>query len=287
MQGVSKVIIGATTPDLGVRLEINGSTFLAEQNYSLGGILIQPSISTSTTSSGWRTSTMPEMALQRDALKTAGISGWIRKSKFRKIYTPISLIGVNKFDISNNSFLENPGGNIVTSGAKISITKNKINFPGNGYVGDGITIYALLENSSINSNIIIGGSCYGIQIANPEIRNVSISNNHISSGVTNGLHITNEFRKPNKNIKISNNYISGNAGFGIGIDSGVHGVSIASNVFVANAKLFGEYDIAMSKMAAAQIEKNNLSALGIDPAWTKGRQPDRTHVNKSIRVLSF
>lgn len=287
MTGVGKVIIGATTPDLGIRLEISGSTFSTERDYSLGGILIQPSVSTKTNISGWTTSTMPEMALQRDAIDTAGVSGWIKDSKFTKIFTPITLIGASNFEVSNNYFSQNPGGNIVASGTNVFIKKNRVIFPGNGYVGDGITIYTFFEDSSIDSNIIIGGSCYGIQIANPEARNVVVSNNQISSGVTNGLHITNDYKKPNKNIKIHGNYISGNAGFGIGVDSGVHGVLITSNIFAANARLFGNYDVAISKLATAKIEEDNLSGLGIDPTWAESRLPNRTHVNPSLRVLNF
>jgi hypothetical protein len=287
VHGVSKAIIGATTPEQGIRLEINRSTFSVEHNYSLGGILIQPRTSTTVTSSGWSTSTLPEMTPQRDAIETAGVTGWIKNSKFNKIFTPVALVGANNFKIENNYFSENPGGNIVASGRNLSIKENKIIFPGNGYVGDGITIYSILENSSIKSNTIIGGSCYGIQIANPKINNVKIIGNHISSGITSGIYISNDYKKQNKNIEISSNYISGNAGFGIAIESGVGGLLITSNVFSANAKSFGEFDIAKSITANAQIKADNLSAVGIDTTWAEGRQPDRTHVNKSTRVFSY
>lgn len=285
--GVSRLIVGATTPDLGIRLEISKSSFLAEKNYSLGGILIQPSLSEKVHRSGWTTRTMPEMALQRDVINTAGVSGWIKDSKFNKIFTPVALIGANNFEVSNNYFSENPGGNIVASGSGVSIKKNKVIFPGNGYVGDGITIYTYFENSSIDSNIIIGGSCYGIQVSNPEVKNLVVSNNQISSGITNGFHMTNDYKKSNKNIRVFGNYISGNAGFGIGIDSGVRDVLISSNIFAANAKSFGEYDIAISRSAAAIIEEDNLSAVAIDLAWAEKSSPSRTHVNPSLRVLKF
>lgn len=287
MDGVRKIIIGATSLSLGINLEISESTFTSKEQYSVGGVLIQPRTSVTTTPSGLTTETMPEMAYQKDTIPTAGVSGWIKKTKFEKIFTPIALIGAKNFEISNNKFRKNPGGNIVTSGSNISIKNNEIIFPGNGYVGDGITLYTSFKKSSISGNSITGGSCYGISFYNTEFENVTITKNHISSGITNGLYISNEYKKANTALLVTDNVFTGNSGFGIGIESWVYGVTIDSNTFIGNATDFGGYDIAVSTGAEVEIGEENISAAKIDPKWAKERKPNRTHVNEHINVFRY
>lgn len=88
-------------------------------------------------------------------------------------------------------------------------------------------------------------------------------------------------------LLIKENHFTANAGFGVGIDSDVSGVTLASNYFIGNASSFGDFDIAISNTAVAVVKDDNISAQKIDPNWAKERSPNRTHVNESIRVLRF
>lgn len=264
IEGSENVIAGETARDLGVRLEISDSFVISKHAYSTGGIFIKPSTK-----------------------NAKGVSGWIVNTRFENTWSPIKLYGAKNFNVSNNVFKRNPGTNISISGTDVLISKNEIVFPGNGYIGDGITIFNPLSESRILENNITGGSCYGIWFYNSRFRNILVSRNRISSGVTNGLNVSNNKKFKSHGLLIKENHFTANAGFGVGIDSDVSGVTLASNYFIGNASSFGDFDIAISNTAVAVVKDDNISAQKIDPNWAKERSPNRTHVNESIRVLRF
>jgi hypothetical protein len=262
--GSINIIKGSTSEKLGVRLEVFDTQLISENLFSTGGISIR----------SFRRSAKP-------------VTGWIMNSEFDSVWTPILVLNANQFKINNNNFKKSPGSNIVVSGSNVTIDNNNIIFPGNGYIGDGITVYESLKNSRIINNNISGGSCYGIWFYNAEFHNILVSQNLISSGVTNGINISNDKKLKNKNLLITENHFTGNAGFGVGIDKDVSGVTLSSNYFIGNARLFGNNDISISNTASAIIDGKNISAEAIDTEWAKTRDPFRTHVNKSLNILRY
>lgn len=264
IEGSAYAITGETEKKLGIRLEISDSFLISKQAYSTGGVSIKP--------------------LTKNA---KGVSGWIVNTRFENIWSPISLLGAKGFKISSNLFKRNPGNNISISGSDILISKNEIVFPGNGYIGDGITVFNSLSESRILENNITGGSCYGIWFYDSRFKNILVSHNRISSGITNGLNVSNNKKYKNFGLLIKDNHFTGNGGFGVGIDSGVSGVTLSSNYFIGNAASFGDFDIAISSAAVATVKDDNISAHKIDPNWAKELSPNRTHVNKALKVLMF
>ena len=264
ISGSVNIIKGSTSEKLGLRVEISDTQMISKNQFSTGGVLIQP-----------------------PRINTKPVTGWIINSKFDGIWAPIMVLNAKQFKISNNSFKKNPGSNIVISGSDVAINDNDIVFPGSGYIGDGITIYESLKNSKITNNNISGGSCYGIWFFNSEFHNILVSHNRISSGVTNGLNVSNDKKLKSDSLLITENHFTGNAGFGVGIDKDVSGVTVSSNYFIGNARLFGNNDISISNTASAVIDDENISAQAIDTEWAKTRDPFRTHVNQSLKILRY
>ncbi|NYH06970.1 right-handed parallel beta-helix repeat-containing protein [Pseudomonas moraviensis] len=262
--GSINIVSGTTSQRSGLRIEISDSKFVAENTYSTAGISI--------------TST---------AENPKPVIGSITNSKFKNIWSPVLVLNAQKFEVTSNILKKNPGSNIVISGSEVLISRNDIVFPGAGYIGDGITVYESLKNSQITRNNITGGSCYGIWFFNSEFHNVLVANNRISLGVTTGINISNDKKIKSDNLLIKENHLAGNAGFGVGIDKYVSGVTLTSNYFIGNAASYGNNDISISNTASAVIEHNNISAQSIDPEWAKIRDPYRTHVNPSLKILNY
>lgn len=262
--GSINIVSGSVSQKLGLRIEISDSKFAAENTYSTAGISIMSTVE-----------------------NPKPVTGSITNSKFKNIWNPVLILDAKKFEVSRNIFKKNPGSNIVISGSEVLLSRNDIVFAGAGYIGDGITVYKSLKNSQIVRNNITGGSCYGIWFYNAEFHNVLVANNRISLGVTTGINITNDKKLKSDNLLIKENHLAGNAGFGVGIDKDVSGVTLTSNYFIGNAASYGNNDISISNTASAIIEDNNISAQPIDPEWAKVRDPYRTHVNQSLKILKY
>ena len=70
----------------------------------------------------------------------------------------------------------------------MNISNNKIHFPGNGTSGDGMTLSSL-SNVLIDSNQIIGGSCYGIALGGKN-GSITFNENLISDDITSALYFS-------------------------------------------------------------------------------------------------
>ncbi|NOR68915.1 MAG: hypothetical protein GQ532_04350 [Methylomarinum sp.] len=133
-------------------------------------------------------------------------------------------------EIKDNYFYRNSFGNIVFSYANnVTVNNNKILFSGNGTSGDGMTL-SNLQNTIIDSNQIIAGSCYGIAIGGNN-KKLKITNNLISDDITSALYF-----KPMssyKTIEIKNNIFLNNDSWSIAFNKNTifKDLIISNNIF--------------------------------------------------------
>jgi hypothetical protein len=124
-------------------------------------------------------------------------------------------------------------GNLVVGGSRVTVSRNQLIAPGNGTAGDGITVDAI-EDSLIERNVIVRGSCYGISFKSTAKR-VVVRNNLIAGGVTTAIHIRAlEKGVPrSEDLRVEENILLGNRGWGLAA-LGVDGLTVRGNVFQDN-----------------------------------------------------
>lgn len=167
---------------------------------------------------------------------------------------------LKNFRMQSNRLENNFGQNFMVSGSHLALEKNTILSPGNGGNGDGISLIGYLDNSTIIGNTIVGGSCYGIWFQISRGSNLLVSKNHISYGITGGIHFSQPtWLKPDTldSVDVANNHLYNNRGFGISIDDALRGITLRENVFYNNHPNRDE-EIGISKRAQVVTTNNRI-----------------------------
>jgi parallel beta-helix repeat protein len=175
----------------------------------------------------------------------------IRHNRIKKFHGGFLIRNKTNTLVTDNQFFQVSNGNIfILEGDNASIYNNTILFPGYGYVGDGIDIFAS-EHVRVKENYISSGFCYGILILRS--KDIQIEENIITSGITYAIGIAstlvpqtleNKMQIPayilalqttsgsytSHNININHNYFAKNR-FGL-TSEGVDGLEVYANVFI-------------------------------------------------------
>lgn len=170
----------------------------------------------------------------------------ITKNTFENFHGVLYLIASDNALISDNRFLKNSYGHIVTIGNNIRILRNIISFPGNDRLGNAIDVIDS-DRVTVSRNILLTPTCHGIYVLNSH--GLTIDSNRIYGGITYAMSILTfpEVSPPNpylteilashqmKNslssqIRITNNFMSQNR-FGIAA-SDVRDITVNNNIFI-------------------------------------------------------
>lgn len=243
------------TPEL-TSISVSSSEFLNQQRYSIGAIGIwgHPLGSDSVAADG------------------SGITGKIVGNVFTNFHGAIQGRGLRQFTIENNLLQNVSFANIAASGVDITIGYNKIFYPGSGTTGDGITSLDRLTDSSIVGNTIVGGSCYGILMHVGFGKNIEVSGNTITNGITSALMIRAETVSGAPGlidgISVRHNVFLQNNGFGLATQGDVRG-EIMANHFDGNAPRFPAQIFSSSPVASLKVA-GNRSPSGYPLDLTQG-----------------
>ncbi len=163
----------------------------------------------------------------------SGVS--VSNSRFENVFGGAYVLGEN-IEIKDNYFFSVNFGNIVSTGNNIRIISNHVEESGKGSTyhhssGDSITIGGGSENIVIKGNTLDTGYCYMLWAHGP-LKNLTISNNIVKSGVTTGFMIEGV-----KNAIIENNHFDSNLAYGLALMKGGEDVVIRGNTFTSNPVL--------------------------------------------------
>ena len=178
------------------------------------------------------------------SIPTTGLE--ITNNIFENFHGVLYLIASDDALISDNSFLRNSYGHIVTIGDNNQIIHNTISFSGNDHLGNSIDVIDS-SNTLISKNILLTPTCHGIYILNSN--HLTIDSNRIYGGITYAMNIITypEVSPPNpylkhilaahkmqnsisNTIQVTNNFMSQNR-FGIAA-SDVDNLVIDKNTFI-------------------------------------------------------
>jgi len=212
LQYVIQVGLGSVT--------LNDNTFTIDQEYAAGLLITASSIA------------------------TTGFS--ITNNTFKHFHGVLYLIASDNAMVSNNTFLRNSYGNLVSIGNNNQIIHNTFAFSGNNRLGNAIDVIDS-TNTSIRNNTLLTPTCHGIYVLNSH--GLLIDSNRVMGGITYAMNIysnpetarMDEYLKPivakrhirnflSNNVTITNNFMAQNR-YGIAV-SDTDRLVVKNNTFV-------------------------------------------------------